>query len=49
LKEANETEYWLMLLMQTDYLNETEYNSIMADCKELLKLLISIIKTVKSS
>jgi len=47
LKEANETEYWLILLMKTDYLNETEYSSIIADCKELLKLLISIIKTTK--
>lgn len=47
LKEANETEYWLMLLKQTDYLNDTEYNSIIQDCRELLKLLISIIKTTK--
>ena len=47
LKEANETEYWLVLLAKTDYLNETEYSSIIVDCKELLKLLISIIKTIK--
>ena len=47
LKEANETEYWLILLMKTDYLNEAEYSSIMVDCKEVLKLLISIIKTIK--
>lgn len=48
LKEANETEYWLVLLTKTDYLNETEYSSIIVDCRELLKLLISIIKTIKA-
>ena len=47
LKEANETEYWLMLLHETNFLNETEYSSIINDCKELLRLLISIIKTTK--
>ena len=49
LKEANETEYWLQLLRYTDYLNEAEYGSIAADCKELLRLLISIIKTTKEN
>ena len=49
LKEANETEYWLMLLNQTDYLSETEFNSIINDCRELLKLLISIVKTTKEN
>ena len=28
LKEANETEYWLMLLKETDYISETEYESM---------------------
>ena len=28
LKEANETEYWIMLLKETDYLSEKEYESI---------------------
>jgi len=47
LKEANETEYWLDLLNETNYLNNSEYISIQKDIKELLKLLISIIKTSK--
>jgi len=47
LKEANETEYWLDLLKETDYLGETEYVSIQENIKELLKLLVSIIKTSK--
>lgn len=47
LKEANETEYWLDLLNETDYINNSEYLSIQLDIKELLKLLISIIKASK--
>ncbi len=48
LKEANETAYWLELLYETDYLNQEEYDSIYPDCIELIKLLISIIKSTKS-
>jgi four helix bundle protein len=48
LKEANETNYWLELLYETQYLQQEEYNSISADCTELLKLLISITKTLKT-
>jgi four helix bundle protein len=48
LKEANETEYWLMLLRDTQYINDIEYNSIAADCSEVVKLLISIVKTTKN-
>jgi four helix bundle protein len=47
LKEANETEYWLDLLKETGYLNITEYISIQENIKEILKLLVSIIKTTK--
>ncbi|MBP5219801.1 MAG: four helix bundle protein [Bacteroidaceae bacterium] len=47
LKEANETEYWLELLFQSDYIEESQYDSIIADCRELNKLLISIVKTMK--
>ncbi len=49
LKEANETEYWLMLLNETDYISVQEFESINNDMVELLKLLISIIKTSKSN
>jgi four helix bundle protein len=47
LKEANETEYWILLLCETGYLNTKEAESIITDSKELLKLLTSIIKTSK--
>ncbi|MCD7851457.1 MAG: four helix bundle protein [Parabacteroides sp.] len=49
LKEANETSYWLSLLKDTSYLEEQTYSSISADCNELVALLISIVKSVKSS
>ncbi|NER35461.1 MAG: four helix bundle protein [Oscillatoria sp. SIO1A7] len=47
LKEANETEYWILLLRETDYLTTKESESILNDVIELLKLLTSIIKTSK--
>ncbi len=49
LKEARETEYWLELLCRTDYISKKEYDSINADCTELLKLLVSITKTLSSN
>lgn len=42
LKEANETEYWLELLYQSDYIQNAEFESISYDLKELSRLLISI-------
>ncbi len=49
LKEANETEYWIMLLRRTDYLTEAESQSMLADIAELLRLLTSIIKSSRRS
>ena len=45
LKEANETDYWLTILHRAEYLNDKEYNSLNDDCKELIALLVAIIKT----
>lgn len=45
LKEAAESEYWLELLHETDYLTKTEFDSIASDCGELNRLLITIVKT----
>ncbi|MBI5094297.1 MAG: four helix bundle protein [Candidatus Hydrogenedentes bacterium] len=47
LKEANETEYWTILLGETGYLTACEAESIGADNKELLRLLTSIINSTK--
>lgn len=49
LKEASETNYWLRLLRATDYLSETEYRTMIVQCKELERLLTSILKSAKPS
>ena len=48
LKEADETEYWLDLLHETRYLDDTQFESINADCTELIKMLTAIIKKIKT-
>ena len=48
LKEANETEYWLELLYESDFLNEEEYMSIYNDCGKIAATLTKIIRTTKS-
>lgn len=45
LKEASESEYWIELLFETDYITEQQFDSIISDCRELIKILTSIIKT----
>lgn len=47
LKESQETKYWIELLKETELINEKEYESILNDCIELIKLLTKIIKTSK--
>lgn len=49
LKETNETLYWIELLKDTDYIDEKVSKSIKDDCEELLKLLISTVKTSKNN
>lgn len=49
LKEARETKYWIELLKETGYLTETEAKSILQDLTEIIKLLVSIIKTSKNN
>ncbi len=47
LKEANETEYWLRLLQATNYLNDSECDSILKDINEVISILVAITKTAK--
>ena len=47
LKEAGETEYWIELLQETEYITEKAGESLLADCRELLKMISSIIRTAK--
>lgn len=47
LKEASETEYWLETLHESGYINKTAFESVYADCQEIIKLLVAITKTQK--
>ena len=49
LKEADETEYWLDLLHETKYLDDSQFNSLQSDCKELIAILVTIIKRLKEN
>jgi four helix bundle protein len=49
LQRAMETEYWLELLRDGGYLDDKEFESINADCSELIRLLTSIVKSSKPS
>ena len=48
LKEANETDYWLALLNDTEYIENKLHESMSIDCKELISILVSTIKTLKT-
>jgi four helix bundle protein len=49
LKEANETEYWLMLMKDSNYIEPATFEPIRNDCSELIKLLVKIVKTTKEN
>ena len=41
LKEARESLYWIELLKRNNYIGERQYQSIYADCEELVKILVA--------
>lgn len=47
LKEAKETDFWLKKLLSGDYITQEQYQSMHQDNEEIIKLLVSIIKTCK--
>jgi len=47
-KEARETHYWIRLLTDTNYLSKEENKSLINDVDELLKIIGSIQKTLRS-
>jgi len=48
-KECDESLYWMELLYQSEYLNETDFNSLYLEANELLKMLRSAIITSKKN
>ena len=49
LKESYETEYWIELLYDSEYINEQQFSSIISDNKEITATLIKIIKTSREN
>ena len=47
LKDAEETLYWLEILHETDYLEESDFNEFYENTEEIVKILVSVIKTKK--
>ncbi len=47
LKEAAETDYWLELLRDTEYISREQYSSLHKDCDELIRILVKTVKTTK--
>ncbi len=47
LKEARETAYWLNLLFDSGYMEESHFQSIHTDCQELIKMLSSTALTTR--
>lgn len=48
-KEINETIYWLELLKETNYLTNEQFQSMNNDAVEIIKLLTTIIKSIKTN
>lgn len=48
LKEARESLYWIALLYRNGYIDEKQYNSIYADCEELVKILVTRCKKINA-
>ncbi|MDL2227650.1 four helix bundle protein [Bacteroidales bacterium OttesenSCG-928-K03] len=49
LKEANETEYWLLLLRDSELIDEDIFTHNHKKCDEIIRLLVSIVKTSKEN
>jgi len=48
-KESRETNYWLKLLKETNFIDTKMLTSINNDCEEIIKIITSIQKTIKSN
>jgi TIGR02436 family protein len=47
LKETAETEYWLRLLVMSEYITEAEGESLINDCLEIKRILVATLNTAK--
>ena len=49
LKEANETKYWIVLLNETEYIDNSHFSTLLSVIEDILKMLTSSIKTAKQN
>ena len=49
LKEASETEYWIELLMETQYITDKAGTSLLEDCRTLIRMIMTIVKTARDN
>jgi four helix bundle protein len=49
LKEADESAYWLELLHESQFIDDKQFESVYADCNEVISLLVAITKTQKGA
>ena len=49
LKETAETEYWLRLLIMSEYINQAEGESLIKDCLEIKRILTATLNTAKGN
>ena len=49
LKEANETEYWVCLLKDSELISDEEYSDLHRQCRELIAMLVATVKTTKKN
>jgi four helix bundle protein len=48
LKETAETEYWIRLLLLSEYISESEADSLLTDCLDIKRILVATLNTAKS-
>lgn len=48
LKECNESEYWLELLYETEYITEEVYRKLRNTCGSIRRMIISSVRTIKA-
>ena len=49
LKECAETEYWIRLLKEAEYINNDIFNALISDCLSIKKMLVATLNTVKNN
>ena len=47
LKECAETEYWIRLLKESEYITDEIFNTLIYECLSIKKMLISTLNTAK--